>query len=57
MQYVELQKEQKETWKAFLRRINGVRQYDGEQVREYSSVADFNLMKNLKPIENEKLPF
>ena len=58
LQYVELQKEQPETWKAFLRRINGgIKQYDGDKVREYQSVDDYYLMKNLKPLENEKLPF
>lgn len=58
LQYVELQKEQPETWKAFLRRINGgVKQYDGDKVREYQSVDDYYLMKNLKPLKNEKLPF
>lgn len=58
LQYVELQKEQPETWKAFLRRINGgVKQYDGDKVREYQSVDDYYLLKNLKPLENEKLPF
>lgn len=57
-QYVELQREQPETWKALLRRItNGVKQYDGNKVREYQSVGDYYLMKNLKPLENEKLPF
>lgn len=61
-QYPEIQKEDKESWKAFLRRIHRVIHYESPQkVTEYSSVQDYmersTDFRTLDSEEIKQLPF
>ena len=58
-QYSELQREDKESWEAFLRRIHKVIVYkkDGS-IKEYNSVKEYMERNEFEQIEDaEKLPF
>lgn len=59
-QYYELQKEDKETWKAFLRRIHKVIHYESmNKIIEYSSVEEYMKRQNefIEIDDIEQLPF
>ena len=58
-QYSEIQREDEESWKAFLRRIHKVVLYDGSGKRtEYQSVKDyFDRDNDFIEITDEQVPF
>ena len=59
-QYTEIQREDKESWQAFLRRINKVIHYEtADNIKVYSSVNEYMERENrfIELQDNERVPF
>ncbi len=57
-QFWSVQKDCRETWNAFLRRIHNVKHYDGQQVLEYSTKEYLNTLNTFKNVVDiDDIPF
>lgn len=56
-QYIDIQHHNQETWKAFLRRINTIKVFTQNNVREYTVKDYFNAFRYLTEKELQEIPF